>query len=142
MNTPFLRTTALLALASVPSICVAQVLPATATGRFEALDTNRDGVVSKGEYDSNALFSKLDGDHNNRISADELQAILGPQADGAPSAADRIRVADDNDDGELTDEELRHAAEMRFARLDTNNDGNLDLAEMKSGFGIPVAPPQ
>jgi hypothetical protein len=27
---------------------------------------------------------------------------------------------------------------MQFARLDGNSDGYLDLAEMKSGFGIPI----
>jgi hypothetical protein len=54
-----------------------------------------------------------DSNRNNRISAAELEEIPGPQQDGAPSAADRIRVADLNDDGELTDEELRRRAEVR-----------------------------
>lgn len=131
--------TLLLVLASIPAgLCVAQVPPATATEHFETLDTNKDGLVGKDEYESSNLFAQLDGDRNNRITADELEAILGPQEDGMPSAADRIRVADGNDDGELSDEELRRNAEMQFTRLDRNNDGRLDLAEMKSGFGIPA----
>ena len=141
MTTSFFRVSALLlVLVSVPAgICAAQVLPATAADRFESLDSNSDGAVSKDEYDSDSLFKQIDSNSNNRISAEELQSVLGPQEDGSASAAERIRVADGNDDGELTDEELRRAAEMRFSWLDRNADGELDLAEMKTGFGLPAA---
>lgn len=137
MTVSVLRVSVLLfVFVSVPAgICAAQGIPTTASGRFELFDANRDGVVSKGEYDSDALFAAMDSDRNNRVSAAELQAILGPQRDGEPSAADRIRAADSNSDGELTDEELRRSAEMRFQWLDTNQDGNVDLAEFRSGFG-------
>jgi Ca2+-binding EF-hand superfamily protein len=121
-----------------PGLCAAQGLPRTAAERFEALDANGDGVLSKYEYDSDALFAAVDDDHNNRISAAELQGLLGPQEDGALSAANRIAVADGNSDGELTDEELRRGLEFRFNWLDKNKDGNVDLAELKSGFGIPM----
>ena len=126
-----------LAVGIVPAICSAQGVPATASGRFEILDTNRDGVLSKYEYDSSRLFKALDSDHNNSVSATELEAAIGAQADGAASAADRIRLADTNTDGELNEEELRRTAEMRFQRIDANQDGNVDLAEMKSNFGRP-----
>jgi len=120
--------------------CAAQV-PATSSDRFAALDRNRDGIVSKDEYDADALFRVLDADHNYRITAAELEAIVGHQGDGMPSAADRIRNLDRNGDGELTDEELRYGAETRFQWLDKNQDGKLDLAEFKSGFGIPLGRP-
>jgi hypothetical protein len=128
----------LLVLGWVPAgICLAQGLPATASGRFEALDTNRDGFVRKGEYNTDALFAAIDSDRNSRITAAELEAILGPQGDGELSAADRIRLADRNVDGELDHEELRRSAEMRFQRLDGNRDDILDLAEFRAGFGRP-----
>ena len=131
----------LLGLACAPAgTCIAQALPVTATEHFETLDTNQDGRVAKDEYESSNLFSQMDADRNNRITANELELILGPQEDGTASAADRIRVADGNDDGELSDEELRRNAEMRFNWLDRNTDGYLDLAEMKSGFGVPAVP--
>ena len=126
----------LLVLVSVPAgVCAAQSIPATASGRFEALDRNRDGIVSKYEYDSESAFTALDSDNNNRITAEELQVIFGPQRYGELSTTDRLRAADDNNDGELTDEELRRVVEMRFQGLDYNRDGSLDLDEMQSGFG-------
>jgi len=118
--------------------CVAQARSETAAERFEALDANRDNVVSKYEYDSDAAFAVMDANHNNRISSSELQGLLGPQEDGHPSAADRIGVADVNGDKELSDDELRRALEIRFNWLDTNRDGNLDLPEMTSGFGVRI----
>ena len=143
MTTPIRRTCfVLFVLGLMPlAASAAQELPTSASASFEALDTNRDGIVSKHEYDSDVTFSNIDGNHDYRISAAELESILGPQEDGTPSAADRIRTADRNEDGELNDEELRRAAEMRFQWLDTDHNGELSLAEMKSGFGIPAQRP-
>ena len=106
--------------------------------RFNRLDKNGDGKVDKREYNSDAAFSVLDRDKNNRISVAELEAVLGPQGDGRYSAADRMRNIDRNQDGELTDEELRRGANSRFMWLDTNDDEAVDLAEFKSGYGIPA----
>jgi Ca2+-binding EF-hand superfamily protein len=143
MPAPFLRAGLAVALAvAAAGACLAQgKVPSTADARFAALDGNHDGVVSKDEYNADALFSALDTDRNYRISASELDAVLGPQADGMPSAADRIRNLDRNGDGELNDEELRNAAETRFQWLDKNQDGKLDLSELKSGFGVPLSRP-
>jgi len=115
-------------------------LPDSAEARFEYLDANRDGVLSKYEYDSEVAFETADADHNALISAQELQAILGPPVQGVPTAADRLIVADLDRDGELDDDELRRALEMRFGWLDRNSDGNLDMEEMRSGFGVRVRP--
>jgi Ca2+-binding EF-hand superfamily protein len=138
LNT-FLRVSALLALSSVPAgLCTAQDLPDTASARFEALDVNGDGGVSKYEYDSDVVLATMDSDHNTRISAAELQAFLGAEKDGAPSASYRISVADVDDDGELSDAEIRRGMEFRFQYLDGNKDGNIDPAELKAGLGVPM----
>ena len=143
MSAPSFRAALVVVLAlALAGACLAQgKVPSTADARFAALDRNHDGVVSKDEYSADALFSALDADHNYRITASELDAVLGPQGDGMPSAADRIRNLDRNGDGELNDEELRGAAEARFQWLDKNQDGKLDLSELKSGFGVPLSRP-
>ena len=115
--------------------------PPTAADRFAILDTNHDGTVTRDEYTADALFSALDADHNARISAQELEAVIGSQQDGMPSAADRIRTLDRNGDGGLDDEEMRNAAEARFQSLDRNQDSRLDLSELKSGLGVSMARP-
>lgn len=113
----------------------AQDLPATASDRFAMLDRNGDGKVSRDEYDGDAFFRLVDADHNYRVSVDEVQAVLGPQRDGEFSAAEWIRIADQNGDGELSAEEMRRSSEMRFQRLDANQDGNLELSEVRMGIG-------
>ncbi|MFL9585056.1 EF-hand domain-containing protein [Stenotrophomonas sp. AB1(2024)] len=109
----------------------------TAEQRFAALDKNGDGQVSEDEYDGAALFRLLDVDHNYRVSAADIQSVLGPDRDGQLSAADRIRVADFNEDGELSEEEVSRVTDMRFQSLDTNHDNNLTLAELRTGFWRP-----
>jgi Ca2+-binding EF-hand superfamily protein len=109
----------------------------SAEAHFKALDTNRDGVVSRDEYESNAAFAAMDTDRNNRISTAELDAAVGSQHEGMPSAAQRMSGSDNNGNQEISHEEFRSTLEKRFHWLDSNDDGHLDLPEMKAGFGVP-----
>jgi len=118
--------------------CWAQGLPASATTRLQALDADHDGVLSRYEYDSEAALAMMDSDGNGEISAEELQAFLGPQDQGGASAAERIVGSDVDNNGELSDEELRRSLDFRFKWLDKNKDGNVDLAELSTGIGVPM----
>lgn len=108
----------------------------SAEAHFKALDANRDGLVSKSEYESNAAFAAMDTDHNNSISIAELDEAVGSQHEGMPSASQRMSGSDNNGNQELSHEEFRRTLETRFHWLDTNQDGKLDLPEMKAGFGV------
>ena len=138
MTTPLLRCWLFSVLVCAAGVCAAQELSATANERFRALDANSDGVLSKYEYDSDAFLTALDGDGNGRLSAAELQQILGPVEDGAVDAAGRIVSSDLDKDGELSDDELRRSLEFRYQWLDRNSDGNVDPAELAAGAGVPM----
>ena len=142
MNTLRLSVAAAALAACVLSAAPAagQQRPATASAGFAMLDANRDGGLDLDEYGNDKLFSMIDRDGNDRITAAELEGFLGPQQDGTPSAADRIRNADRNTDGELDDEELRRGGETRFQWLDADRNGTLDEAEFRTGFGVPMQP--
>lgn len=144
MTAAAFRTAALLLAlgATVPVLAADPAGPAwpDADAAFKALDANGDGVLSQYEYDSDAAFAALDRDHDASLSAAELQALLGPPRKGVPTAADRIVIADLDANGALDDAELRRATEMRFSWLDRNQDGNLDRAELRAGFGVRVRP--
>jgi len=129
-------TLALVALAA-PDLRAGEAAASAGAG-FRALDVNHDGVVSKYEYDGDRAFALLDGDHDGKLSADELQALLGAPVDGVPTAAERIVIADLDADGKLDENELRRAAEMRYGAMDRNGDGNLDQDEFAAGFGVRV----
>ena len=114
--------------------------PEAAQRRFNFLDANGDGVLSKYEYDSDVVFETADRDQNQLLSAEELTAAMGPQSPDAPTAPERMIAIDLDRDGQLDDAELRRALEMRFSWLDRNADGGLDFEEMKAGFGVRVRP--
>ena len=127
---------ALLAAAPCATFAAPPLPHYSAEAHFKALDTNRDGLVSKSEYESNAAFAAMDTDRNNRISTAELDEAVGSQHEGMPSASDRMSGSDNNGNQELSHEEFRRTLETRFHWLDTNHDGKLDLPEMKAGFGV------
>ena len=97
-------------------------------------------VLSKYEYDSDVVFETADRNRDQLLSADELQAAIGPQPADAPTAPERMIAVDLDRDGQLDDAELRRALEMRFSWLDRNADGGLDFDEMKAGVGARVRP--
>ena len=123
---------------AVPVTCGAQALPETPAQRFAALDVNHDGAVSQYEYDGDAALAALDSDHDDQITAAELQGVLGEWEGGPQSAQRRINLADLNRDGGLSDDELRRAMDVRFKLMDKNKDGNIDPAELQAGFGVPM----
>lgn len=90
------------------------------TAMFDRLDTNKDGVITREEYNADvaARFAKLDTNKDGKISEEERQA--------APGGGMGMRGVT----GDVTLADMQTRAGQRFDRLDANHDGKIDKAEM------------
>lgn len=108
---------------------------------FEKKDQNGDGQLSQDELTRmpEAVFQKLDADQSGGLSADELSKGhhgRGFHKRGHGRHFGRMfKRADADDDGKITREEMRAAAEKLFDRMDTNKDGALTREELKARKG-------
>ncbi len=89
---------------------------------FSALDTNKDGVVSKEEYEANApqRLKAADANHDGTVSRKEFQNYIVKQA---KERADRIfDRLDTSGTGKL---DLKGMADNQFDRMDRDQTGTL-----------------
>ena len=101
------------------------VLPSTTTAqdqmRFRAMDRNRDGVVTRAEWQgSDQSFRQQDRNGDGILSGDEVRVGQG---------ADMVNVftlVDLDANGKVTTQEWRRA----FTQLDVNRDGSLTEDEL------------
>jgi phycobilisome linker polypeptide/uncharacterized protein DUF4214/EF hand domain-containing protein len=102
--------------------------------RFQNMDRNGDGVISRAEWRGNAqTFEDEDWNNDGILSGDELNAAATRprgRAVGTSGAAARFGSLDVNGNGRV---ELREwdGTAAAFDRLDTNNDNVLSRAEME-----------
>ena len=142
---------------------VAEAPPATdeetrrreATIRFDAMDTDRDGVITRAEWRGNAqMFQQQDTNRDGVLSGSEVHALASQDhdtdGDGVITRAEwrgdaqAFREQDTNRDGVLSGSEVRalqhlpataeemrrrQALSARFNRADQNRDGRIARAE-------------
>jgi len=89
------------------------------------VDTDKDGKISKAEFDTEsvALFKRLDKNSDGKIAADEVPARhwgKGPQ----------FGMMDTDKDGKVTKAEFTAAEDQMFQKLDANGDGVITPDEM------------
>lgn len=113
--------------------------------RFQAIDTNKDGLVTREELDAadktmvqrvqagraqkrTELFNRLDTNKDGQLSRAEFDAGDKMRVVAEDSAA-TIAKLDTNKDGKLSAAELQAPALADFNRLDTNKDGIISAGE-------------
>ena len=103
-------------------------LPASDPDLLAGLDTDNDGTVSLDEAKkaAEAMFDKLDRDHEGTLSRRELHGRL---------SAREFTAADTDKDGALSKDEYLSVVEQRFKAADTDNDGTLTRRELRSKAG-------
>jgi Ca2+-binding EF-hand superfamily protein len=124
-------------------IVLALAIPAGATAKvrdFGQADGNNDGKVSSSEHEAYAaaFFRRIDTNHDDKITAAEVDAAAGIVHGANPNAAQlgaayRIRRHDTNGDGEISRTEYLAAAMARFRAMDADSNGELTPQEFASG---------
>ena len=122
---------------------------------FARMDTNNDGVVDQADRQARMAerFSRMDGDGNGAISQAEFMAaheqMRENRSERREARAERgggkmmrrggrghrggmLQAADANNDGRLTQAEVRTAALARFDRVDTDGDGTITVEERRA----------
>lgn len=135
-------------------LCLVAVSGAEAQGRgnqgnaqirFQAMDANGDGVITRQEWRGNdRAFRNHDWNNDGRLSGDEVRVGARRQnqwddrdietsIDREDDWTDeRFRALDHNNDGRLARDEW-HAGPELFARVDRNRDNLLSAAEFRGG---------
>lgn len=134
--------------ADQPKIAEGPVAPAgghSLSAFIGGFDANRDGVVTRAEYDAvrKQRFTAADTNHDGSLSEDEyvaeFEARLKQQSAGRAQddsfagsikqAHVRFNILDADHDGKLTMAEETAIAEKTFKRTDANGDGKIDNAD-------------
>lgn len=101
---------------------------------FNQVDTNRDGAISKAEFNAyqGKQFKRMDANGDGKISHDEMDAGHNkPANNGATHLDKRFQTADANHDGGLDREEAKAMPmlTMYFDEVDSNKDHKVTRQE-------------
>ena len=123
----------------------------TLDNRFNALDTNHDGKVTKDELASEqqrevqrakaqitqqlqAKFKQLDTNKDGQLSLQEFLAAA-PALHASESPEQILQRLDTNHDGKVTIDEFRAPELAKFSKVDANHDGVVTPDELKAAGG-------
>lgn len=109
------------------------------SSRFDEVDTNHDGFISRDEFMAaeKARFAEYDTNHDGKIDAKEIAASPPLMKRNEQIAERMVKQWDQNGDGIVTAEEYQKHAEDGFARQDRDGSGKLTRAAMMRGRGEP-----
>ena len=109
------------------------------------LDTNNDDVIDKDEASNDKRgkiaedFDEIDTSGDELIDLEELKASLSDRKKPKKVLPEKlIKQIDDNGDGKLNELEIAAKGKQdlseKFSEIDTNEDAELDLEELKAFF--------
>lgn len=105
--------------------------------RFQKADADSDGAITFEEFSAamQGPLSNADGDSDGTITVEEAVAAMQQrQEERMRRRAERmINRFDSNNDGSLSVEEVNASQERFFARLDRDNNGEIEKDEMRMG---------
>ena len=127
---------------------VTTVTEPTKPSRFDEIDTNKDGFVSRDEFTKSEKerFNEFDTNHDGKIDPKEV-ASSPPLMERNLRTAERMtKQWDANGDGVVTREEFDKSAQDRFDKQDKDKTGKLAKRPVPPGMqqlkpGQPVKPP-
>lgn len=111
-------------------------------------DGNHDGKITRDELRQarDRMFSRLDRNGDGYLTQDDFQRRLLSRRGGAGAAGgDRYAgmqaVMDKDGDGRISRDEFVNGPARLFDRADTNHDGTVDAAELAALRATPQAQP-
>jgi Ca2+-binding EF-hand superfamily protein len=97
---------------------------------MKVLDADGDGALSAEEIaNASIALLTLDQDGDGALSTEELRPPRPPRGQGF---VDRVMSFDDDDDGQVTADEMPQRMQRLLERADTNDDGAIDQAEAEA----------
>jgi Ca2+-binding EF-hand superfamily protein len=99
---------------------------------LQRLDTNKDGRINRDEIMPRMAkrFAVEDVNGDKIISTAEIDALLQKRLQARRSKM--LELMDANKDGSITEAEFNRVADSLFDKADTDHNGGVDLAELKS----------
>lgn len=112
---------------------------------FKELDTNKDGVVTKAEFDTGHAkhFKALDTNHDGKLTIEEMEAAHNQHHEmkaqhQTGTFKEVFDHADTDHDGALTKDEAKSMPMIleRFDEFDANKDGKVTYDEIRDAMKI------
>ena len=103
---------------------------------LKAVDTDNDGTIDLAEVKkaASARFDRLDNDHDGTLTFQEFQG----SATSKPSKQE-FDIIDKDHNGTVSKDEYLAEVERLFKKDDTDNDGTLDVKELRTATGRILA---
>lgn len=112
--------------------------------RFDEIDTNHDGFISRDEFlaAEKKRFDEFDTNHDGKIDAKEIASSPPLMERNLHTAERMVKQWDANDDGIVTAEEYKKNAEDRFQKQDKDGTGKISRRVPPAGAMRPGQMPQ